>query len=57
MAVIRNDAETIIAQSLLVQEVSASRQLSFHPAVTWTLGRAHHMKGDRAAAVGLMRKQ
>ena len=50
LAVIQNDAETIIAQSLRAKEYLHPDNLLFRTTVTWTLGRAHHMKGDRAAA-------
>jgi len=50
LAVIQNDVETIIAQSLRAQEYLHPDNLIFRTTVTWTLGLAHQLKGDRAAA-------
>ncbi|MEZ4660521.1 MAG: hypothetical protein R2911_23440 [Caldilineaceae bacterium] len=50
LAVIQNDIETIIAQSLRAQEYLHPDNLIFRTTVTWTLGRAYQLKGDRAAA-------
>ncbi|MEZ4713059.1 MAG: hypothetical protein R3A44_38070 [Caldilineaceae bacterium] len=46
----RNDVETIIVQSLRAQEYLHPGNLIFRTTVTWTLGRAYQLKGDRAAA-------
>lgn len=50
LAVIQNDVEAIIAQSLRAQEYLHPDNLIFRTTVTWTLGLAHQLKGDRAAA-------
>ena len=50
LAVIQNDVETIIAQSLRAQDYLHPDNLIFRTTVTWTLGLAHQLKGDRAAA-------
>lgn len=50
LAVIQNDVETIITQSHRAQEYLHPDNLTFRTTVTWTLGLAHQLKGDRAAA-------
>ncbi|MCB0065068.1 MAG: hypothetical protein KDE19_23250 [Caldilineaceae bacterium] len=50
LAVIQSDVETIIAQSLRAQEYLHPDNLIFRTTVTWTLGLAHQLQGDRAAA-------
>lgn len=50
LAVIQNDVETIMAQSLRAQAYLHPDNLIFRTTVTWTLGLAHQLKGDRAAA-------
>jgi LuxR family maltose regulon positive regulatory protein len=50
LAVIQHDAETIIAQSRRALEYLHPDNLSIRTATTWTLGHAHQLQGDRAAA-------
>ncbi len=50
LAVIQNDAETIIAQSLRAQETLDHDNSIFRTIATWTLGFAYQLKGDRTAA-------
>lgn len=50
LAVIQNDVETIIAQSLCAQEHLHPDNLIFCTIATWALGVAHQLKGDRLAA-------
>lgn len=50
LAAIQNDAETIITQSLRAQEYLHPDNLMFRTTVTWTLGLAHQLQGDRVAA-------
>ncbi len=50
LAVIQNDVETIIAQSLRAQKYLHSENLIFRTIATWTLGFAYQLKGDRVAA-------
>ena len=50
LAVIQNDAETIIAQSLRAQETLDHENSIFRTIATWTLGFAYQLKGDRTAA-------
>ena len=50
LAVIGHDAETIIAQSRRALEHLHPDNLPIRTATTWTLGHAHHLQGNRAAA-------
>jgi LuxR family maltose regulon positive regulatory protein len=50
LAVIQHDAETIIAQSRRALEYLHPDNLPLRTATTWTLGHAHQLQGDRAAA-------
>ena len=50
LAVIEHDAETIIAQSRRALEYLHPDNLPVRTATTWTLGHAHQLQGDRAAA-------
>ena len=50
LAVIQNDAETIIAQSRRALEYLHPNNLPVRTATTWTLGYAYQIQGDRAAA-------
>ena len=50
LAVIQHDAETIIAQSRRALEYLHPDNLPIRNATTWTLGHAHQLQGDRAAA-------
>ncbi|QIN85115.1 LuxR family transcriptional regulator [Rubrobacter tropicus] len=50
LAVIRHDAETIIDQSRRALEYLHPDNLPARTATTWTLGHAHQLQGDRAAA-------
>jgi LuxR family maltose regulon positive regulatory protein len=50
LAVIEHDAETIIAQSRRALEHLHPDNLPLRTATTWTLGHAHQLRGDRAAA-------
>ena len=50
LAVIQHDAETIIIQSRRALEFLHPDNLPVRTATTWTLGYAHQLKGDRAAA-------
>jgi LuxR family transcriptional regulator, maltose regulon positive regulatory protein len=50
LAVIQHDAETIIAQSRRALEYLHPDNLPLRSATTWTLGHAHQLQGDRAAA-------
>ncbi len=50
LAVSRHEADTIIDQSRLALELLHPNNLPVRTATTWTLGYAHHLKGDRAAA-------
>ena len=50
LAVVQNDAETIIAQSLRAQKFLHPDNLMFRTIATWTSGNAYQLKGDRAAA-------
>ncbi|MDQ3637743.1 MAG: LuxR C-terminal-related transcriptional regulator [Actinomycetota bacterium] len=50
LAVIRHDAETIITQSRRALEYLHPDNLPVRTATTWTLGHAHQLQGDRAAA-------
>jgi LuxR family transcriptional regulator, maltose regulon positive regulatory protein len=50
LAVIQHDAETIIAQSRRALEYLHPDNLPVRTATTWTLGHAHQLQGDRAAA-------
>ena len=50
LAVIQNDAETIIAESLRAQEFLHPDNVTFRTIATWTSGNAYQLKGDRAAA-------
>ena len=50
LAVIQHDAETIIAQSHRALEYLHPDNLPLRTATTWTLGHAHQLQGNRAAA-------
>jgi LuxR family maltose regulon positive regulatory protein len=50
LAVIQHDAGTIIAQSRRALEYLHPDNLPVRTATTWTLGHAHQILGDRAAA-------
>lgn len=50
LAVTRNDADTIIAQSLVALEHLHPRNLPVRAATTWTLGVAYQLQGNRTAA-------
>jgi LuxR family transcriptional regulator, maltose regulon positive regulatory protein len=50
LAVIQHDVETIIAQSRRALEYLHPDNLPVREAVTWTLGYAFQLQGDRAAA-------
>lgn len=50
LAVIRNDAATIITQSRRALEYLHPNNLPVRTATTWTLGHAYQLQGDRAAA-------
>ena len=50
LAVIQHDAETIIAQSRRALEYLHPDNLPLRTATTWTLGHAHQLRGERAAA-------
>ena len=50
LAVIEHDAETIIAQSRRALEYLHPDNLPIRTAATWTLGHAHQLQGNRAAA-------
>ncbi len=50
LAVIQHDAETIISQSHRALEYLHPDNLPLRTATTWTLGHAHQLQGDRAAA-------
>ena len=50
LAVIQHDAETIIAQSRRALEYLHPDNLPLRTATTWTLGHAHQLQGNRAAA-------
>ncbi|HSK65720.1 MAG TPA: LuxR C-terminal-related transcriptional regulator, partial [Anaerolineales bacterium] len=50
LAVIQHDAETIIAQSRRALEFLHPDNLPLRIAATWSLGHAHQLQGDRAAA-------
>jgi LuxR family maltose regulon positive regulatory protein len=50
LAVIEHDAETIIAQSRRALEYLHRDNLPLRTATTWTLGHAHQLQGNRAAA-------
>jgi len=50
LAVIQHDVETIITQSRRALEYLHPDNLPVRTATTWTLGHAHHLQGDRAAA-------
>jgi LuxR family maltose regulon positive regulatory protein len=50
LAVIHNDAETIIIQSRRALEYLHPDNLPVRTATTWTLGYAYQLQGDRAAA-------
>ncbi len=50
LAVIQHDAETIITQSRRALEYLHPNNLPVRTATTWTLGHAHQLQGDRAAA-------
>jgi LuxR family maltose regulon positive regulatory protein len=50
LAVIQHDAETIIAQSRRALKYLHPDNLPVRTATTWTLGHAHQLQGDRAAA-------
>jgi LuxR family maltose regulon positive regulatory protein len=50
LAVIQHDAETIIAQSRRALEYLHPDNLPLRTATTWTLGHAHQLQGERAAA-------
>ena len=50
LAVIQHDAETIITQSRRALEHLHPNNLPIRTATTWTLGHAHQLQGDRAAA-------
>src|SRR5438093_5033082 len=50
LAIIQHDAETIIAQSRRALEYLHQDNLPIRSAATYTLGYAHQLQGDRAAA-------
>ncbi|RRJ66060.1 LuxR family transcriptional regulator [Paenibacillus oralis] len=50
LGVIRNETDTIIAQSLLALDHLHPNNLPVRAATTWTLGVAYQRQGDRAAA-------
>ena len=50
LGVIKNDADTIIAQSLIALEHLHPHNLPVRAATTWTLGVAYQLQGNRAAA-------
>ena len=50
LAVIQHDAEIIITQSRRALEYLHPDNLPLRTATTWTLGHAHQLQGDRAAA-------
>jgi len=50
LAIIRHDAETIVAQSRRALEYLRPDNLPIRTAATYTLGYAHQLLGDRAAA-------
>jgi LuxR family maltose regulon positive regulatory protein len=50
LAVMQQDAETIIAQSRRALEYLHPNNLPLRTATTWTLGYAYQVQGDRAAA-------
>jgi LuxR family maltose regulon positive regulatory protein len=50
MAVSTNQIETIITQSRLALELLNSNNLPVRTITTWTLGRAYHLQGAKAAA-------
>ena len=50
LAVVQNDAETIIAQSHRALKYLHPDNLPVRTATTWTLGYAYQLQGDRAAA-------
>ncbi|MED4954770.1 LuxR C-terminal-related transcriptional regulator [Paenibacillus macerans] len=50
LGVIRNETDTIIAQSLLALDHLHPNNLPVRAATTWTLGVAYQLQGDRAAA-------
>jgi LuxR family transcriptional regulator, maltose regulon positive regulatory protein len=50
LAVVQNDAETIITQSRRALEYLHHNNLPVRTATTWTLGVAYQLQGDRAAA-------
>jgi LuxR family transcriptional regulator, maltose regulon positive regulatory protein len=50
LAVIQNDAETIITQSRRALQYLHPDNLPVRTATTWTLGYAYQLQGDRAAA-------
>ncbi len=50
LAVMQNDVETIIAESLRAQENLHPDNLIYRISATWTLGVAYRLQGDRAAA-------
>ncbi|MDQ3856636.1 MAG: tetratricopeptide repeat protein, partial [Chloroflexota bacterium] len=50
LAVIEHDADTIIAQSRRALQYLDAGNLPIRIATTWTLGHAHQLRGDRAAA-------
>src|SRR5207302_3309053 len=50
LAIIQHDAETIIAQSRRALEYLRPDNLAIRTAATYTLGYAHQLQGDRAAA-------
>jgi LuxR family transcriptional regulator, maltose regulon positive regulatory protein len=50
LAIIQNDADTIITQSRRALEYLHPDNLPVRTATTWTLGYAYQLQGDRAAA-------
>ncbi|GHO51112.1 LuxR C-terminal-related transcriptional regulator [Ktedonospora formicarum] len=50
LAVMQHDVETIMTQSHRALSYLHSNNLSLRTAITWTLGYAHQLQGDRAAA-------
>jgi LuxR family transcriptional regulator, maltose regulon positive regulatory protein len=50
LGVIQNEVETIITWSRRALEYLRPDNLPVRTAATWTLGYAHQLQGDRAAA-------
>ena len=50
LAIVQHDADTIIAQSRRALEYLHPDNLPIRTATTYTLGYAHQLQGDRAAA-------